>query len=66
MATLDILGAAELLKVHPKTVLDLIHDCVIPAARIGRSYVIMEKDVLDYVEQQIVAQTAKRMGRNSP
>ena len=61
MKTVDLKGAAEILKVHPKTVSDLIASGAIPAARIGRAYVMLEKDVLDFVEQAIVRQTAVRM-----
>ncbi len=59
--TVDIHGAAELMKVHPKTVLDLIGDGALPAARVGRAYVLMTKDVMSHIEQQIIAQTAARM-----
>lgn len=61
-ATLDIPEAAAMLKVHPKTVADMISSGALPAAKIGRSYVMMTKDVLDHIEQQIIYQTAKRMG----
>lgn len=61
--TVDIQGAADLLKVHPKTVLDLISDGAIPAARVGRAYVMLTKDVLAHIEGEIVRQTASRMRR---
>ena len=64
-ATVDVHGAAELLKVHPKTVLDLISAGALPAARVGRAYVMMTKDVLDHIQNQIIHQTAKRMGHQS-
>ena len=41
----------------------MINDGRIPAARIGRAYVMLERDVLGYVEQQIAAQTARKAGR---
>ncbi|MDH6168090.1 excisionase family DNA binding protein [Variovorax boronicumulans] len=59
--TVDVLGAAELLKVHPKTVLDLINSGDIRAAKIGRAWVMLTKDVLDYIERKIVNETARRM-----
>lgn len=59
--TVDINGAADMMKVHPKTVLDLISGGVLPAARVGRAYVLLSKDVMDHIQQQIVAQTAERM-----
>lgn len=60
-ATVDIIGAADLMKVHPNTVLDLIRSGALPAARIGRAYVLMTTDVLDYIHQQIINQTAERL-----
>jgi excisionase family DNA binding protein len=59
--TVDVPGAAQLLKVHPKTVEDLIRDCELPAAKVGRAYVLMTKDVLAYIERSIIQQTAARM-----
>lgn len=60
MSTVNIPRAAALLCVHPKTVEDLIHDGTLPAAKIGRAWVLMERDVLDYINQQVIAQTQKR------
>jgi len=59
--TVDIHGAAELMKVHSKTVLDLISSGVLPAARVGRAYVLLTSDVIAHIENQIIAQTAERM-----
>lgn len=65
MSTVDIQGAADLMKVHPKTVLNLIQTGALRAARIGRAYVMLERDVMSYIERQIVEQTAGRMGGGS-
>jgi len=59
--TLGILEAAELLKVHPRTVGDLIQSGAIPAAKVGRAWVMMTADVLNYLDGEISRQTAKRM-----
>lgn len=59
--TTDVRGAAELLSVHPKTVLGLIDDAAIPAAKVGRAYVMLVKDVIAYLEKMIVVQTSARM-----
>lgn len=67
--TLTLTEAADVLKVHPKTVEDLIRDGVIPAAKIGRAWVMLSTDVLRYVEDEIIRQTAERMrksGRGVP
>lgn len=61
MSTLNIPRAAALLCVHPKTVEDLIHSCALPAAKIGRAYVLLESDVMAYIENQVMRQTAARM-----
>ena len=61
MSTVDIPRAAEILCVDKKRVEELIHSCAIPAAQIGRRYVMLEKDVLEYLTNQIVQQTAARM-----
>jgi len=44
----------------------MIRECKIPAAKVGRAWVMLERDVLDYIEQQIRRQTAERLGRTSP
>lgn len=60
--TLDIHGAADLMNVHSRTVLDLIANGTIPAGRIGRAFVILKKDVMIHIERVIIQQTAARMG----
>lgn len=62
MDTLNTTQAAEVLKVHPKTVEDLIHEGFIPAAKIGRAWVMMTAHVMKYLENQIIQQTAARRG----
>ena len=61
METIDIAGAADLLKIHRDSVLELIDSGELPAARIGRVYVLMNRDVLDYIRDQIDHQTAARV-----
>lgn len=60
--TVDLNEAADLMKVHPKTVLEKINGGELAAGKVGRSYVMMTRDVLALVEKQIVQQTAERMG----
>lgn len=65
--TLNVKTAAEVLQVHPNTVEKLIGSCQLPAARVGRAYVILTKDVMAYIENQVCRQTAERMrGTGSP
>ncbi len=67
MSTLNTTRAAELLCVHPNRILEMINDGRLPAARIGRAWVLMERDVMAYLEAQIVAQTSKRrLGEAGP
>lgn len=65
MSTLDLRGAAALMKIHPRTVEAMARDGRLPAAKIGRAYVLMERDVLAFIERQIFAQTATR-GESTP
>lgn len=62
MNTLNTTQAAEVLKVHPNTVESLINEGVIPAAKIGRAWVMMTEHVMKYLENQIIQQTAQRRG----
>lgn len=60
--TVDVPEAASLMKVHPKTVLDYVKSGELAAGKVGRSYVMLTKDVLALVERQIIEQTAVRLG----
>ena len=50
-----------MMKVHPKTVQDLIKSGALPAGEIGKAYVMLTKDVLAHIETSIIQQTAQRM-----
>jgi excisionase family DNA binding protein len=50
--TLTLDEAAAMLKTTPETVSDCVHNRGLPAARIGRAYVLVESDVIDWVRQQ--------------
>lgn len=58
MTTIDIKGAARLMNIHVRTAEKLVVRGILPAARIGHGYVLMERDVLAYIEAQIASQTA--------
>lgn len=62
MTTLSLTAAAERMCVHVNTVLKLITAGAIPAAKIGRAWVMLESDVMNYIEQQVIRQTAERRG----
>lgn len=60
--TVGVQDAAKLLKVHPKTVEDLIKAGAIPAGKVGRAWVMLTRDVLAHAERIIMDQTAQRLG----
>lgn len=60
--TVDLTGAADLMKIHPETVRSKILAGELPAAKIGASWVLLTRDVLAYIERAISAQTVQRMG----
>jgi excisionase family DNA binding protein len=54
--------AAQLMGVHPETLKKMCIDGAIPAAKIGKAWVIMRRDVLAFVERQVIEQTKRRRG----
>lgn len=62
--TVDVEEASRLMEVHPETVKEYILAGVLPAAKLGRKWVMMRRDVIRHVEAQIIAQTAARTGKN--
>ena len=60
-STLSVLEAGDLMNVHANTVFKLIEAGTLPAAKIGRAYVLLQHDVMNYVEKMVVAQTSSRM-----
>jgi len=66
MDTLNTTQAAEVPKVPPKTVEDLIRDGATTAAKIGRAWVMMTAHVMKFREDQVIQQTATRHGLPAP
>lgn len=60
--TVDLAGAAAIMKVHKETVLKDIRAGRLPAGQNGRAYVMLTRDVVALTEARIVEQTAARMG----
>jgi excisionase family DNA binding protein len=52
--TLTLDEAAAVLKTTPETVSDCVHNRGLPAARIGRAYVLLEDDVIAWVRTQYI------------
>lgn len=60
--TLTVDQAADWLNVHANTVYELIEDCVLPAGKQGRGYVLLKEDVARHIVKLVREQTAARMG----
>jgi excisionase family DNA binding protein len=58
--TLDLDECAALLKVHPNTVAERAAAGDLPGAKIGRAWVFIEDEVLDYLRAQVQIQVAQR------
>lgn len=58
--TLNLEECAAFLKVHPNTVSDLAVTGELPGAKIGRAWVFVEDDVLDYLREQVRIQVERR------
>src|SRR3954453_4843409 len=52
MPTLDLPQAANLLKLHPTTLRRMAREGTVPAARIGKGWLFVELDLLEYVRSQ--------------
>ncbi len=64
MKTLGLRGAAKLLKCHPETIRQKLTSGEILAAKVGRRWVIMERDIESYLRslhnsQRRVVQTSR-------
>jgi len=59
--TLSVPEASDLMNVHANTVFKMIDAGTLPAAKIGRAYVLLLDDVMNYIEQMVIKQTSARM-----
>jgi hypothetical protein len=53
--TLDLHAAAELLHIHPVTLREKARSGEIPGAKIGKSWVFVDVDLLDHIRSQYPA-----------
>lgn len=58
--TLDVHQAAAMLHADEETVLNLARCGELPGAKIGRSWVFLHSDILDFLRLRIQADTAQR------
>ncbi|MQR02472.1 helix-turn-helix domain-containing protein [Glaciimonas soli] len=63
MRTLDVDECAEFLKVERSTVLKLAGEGKLPGAKIGRAWVFLEDDLVEYVRTQVRAQMRERQAK---
>ncbi|WP_165919160.1 helix-turn-helix domain-containing protein [Sulfuritortus calidifontis] len=55
MKTLDLHAAADLLHIHPVTLREKARCGEIPGAKIGKSWVFVDVDLIDYIRAQYPA-----------
>jgi len=60
MNTYDIAEAADFLKVDRTTVLELAGLGELPGAKVGRAWVFMESDLVEYLRDRVRRQTNER------
>lgn len=60
MKTLDIIECAEFLKIERTYALKLAGEGVLPGAKIGRSWVFLEEDLVEYLRLQVRLQQRQR------
>lgn len=60
MSTLSVVEAAVRMKTCTKTIYRMIDAGQLPAAKLGKGYVLLESDVMKYIEEQVFAQTEAR------
>jgi excisionase family DNA binding protein len=56
--TLDLAEAAQLLKVHPKTLQKLALRGALPACKVGRAWVFVERLLIDWLEAQSLSRVS--------
>lgn len=60
--TLDLSEAAALLKVDAETARQLAANGTLYAAKIGRSWVFLRDDLIEYLRREVREQTRQRLG----
>lgn len=59
--TVRVAEAAQLMGVHPETVKEMCITGSMPAAKIGRAWVMLRRDIISFVERQVIIQTRRRL-----
>jgi hypothetical protein len=55
MKTLDLHAAAELLRIHPVTLREKARHGEVPGAKIGKSWLFVDVDLIDHIRSQYPA-----------
>jgi excisionase family DNA binding protein len=58
--TLTVDETAEIMHIGYNSVIELINEGHLPAARLGKSHTLLMEDVLDYIRKTAAEQTRKR------
>ena len=64
MKTLNLEETARFLKVHIETVSRLAKTGQLPGAKIGRSWVFLEEDLIEYLREQVQLQQTMRVEKS--
>ena len=65
MKTLDIAECAEFLKINSTTASELAASGELPGAKIGRAWVFLLDDLVEYLRAEVRRQQAKRKGEET-
>lgn len=64
MRTFNVEGAAEFLNISADTMKELAAIGAVPGAKIGKSWVFYDEDLVEYLRAEIRRQTAERLNRS--
>ena len=65
MRSFDIHECADFLKIHENTVLELAGTGRLRGAKVGRAWVFLEEDLIDFLRAEIEEQTQARLLRRA-
>jgi excisionase family DNA binding protein len=63
--TLDLQGVAALLKAEPETVALYARAGELPGTKMGKSWVFLREDVLEFLRKRIAVETEERLGKRN-
>lgn len=66
MRLLNVTEAASFLKLHKTTLMEKARGQLLPAAKVGRTWVFIEDDLISYLREQYKCPSTSRPHRRSP